>query len=152
MVRAAGLEAAPNVWVCPPTPDTTPGIADTHARPRATTDCLSEGKPLGKFGSSGQGSCGGVWSAPPMLQINARACQPREKACAGSPSELHFGMGSATFVEDFNEAFEFTPVEGRPNEYVIHSKLPRHNAENEMTPEDWDKFEKDIEDAFEQVP
>ena len=61
-------------------------------------------------------------------------------------------MRSATLVEDFDTAFEFTPVEGRSNEYVIHSKLPRRCAEKEMTPEDWDKFEKDISDAFEQVP
>jgi hypothetical protein len=62
-------------------------------------------------------------------------------------------MGSVTFVEDFNEAFEFTPVAGRSNEYVIHSKVPRSSsAEKEMTSEDWDKFEKDIKDAFEQVP
>ncbi len=61
-------------------------------------------------------------------------------------------MGSATFVEDFNEAFEFTPVEGHSNEFVIHSKTPSRRAGKEMTSEDWDKFEKDILDAFEQVP
>ena len=61
-------------------------------------------------------------------------------------------MGSPTLLEGFSEAFEFTPVEGRVNEYVIDSKLPPRSAEEEMTPEDWDKFEKDIEDAFEQIP
>ena len=63
-------------------------------------------------------------------------------------------MSSATLMEDFNAAFEFAPVKGHSNEYVIHAKTPRHNAnaEKEMTPADWDKFEQDIEDAFEQVP
>ena len=63
-------------------------------------------------------------------------------------------MGTSTFVEDFDKAFEFAPVKGRANEYVIHPKTPRRNghAEKEMSPADWDKFEKDIADAFEQVP
>lgn len=63
-------------------------------------------------------------------------------------------METATSVEDFREAFEFAPVEGRANESIILSKAPRLNghAGNEMTPADWDKFEKDIADAFEQVP
>ena len=63
-------------------------------------------------------------------------------------------MSAATLVQEFNEAFKFAPVTGHANEYVIHAKNPRHNAsaEMEMTPADWDKFEKDIEDAFEQVP
>ena len=63
-------------------------------------------------------------------------------------------MGTATFVEDFDKAFEFAPVKGHANEYVIHPKTPRRNGhvEKEMSPADWDKFEKDIADAFEQVP
>ncbi len=64
-------------------------------------------------------------------------------------------MSSATFVKDFNEAFEFTPVNGASNEFVIHSKTPRpasRDAEKEMTSADWDKFENDIAEAFEQVP
>ena len=63
-------------------------------------------------------------------------------------------MGSAPIVADFNEAFEFAPVEGRSNDYVIRAKIPHRNGntEKEMTPADWDKFEKDIADAFEQVP
>jgi len=57
------------------------------------------------------------------------------------------------FVEDFNEAFECAPVEGRSNDYVIRAKVPQRigNAEMEMTAADWDKFDKDIADAFEQV-
>ncbi len=63
-------------------------------------------------------------------------------------------MSPAISVEDFKEAFEFTPVTGRANDYVIRSTIPPRNghAGKEMSPADWDKFEKDIEDAFEQVP
>ncbi len=63
-------------------------------------------------------------------------------------------MSSATLVEDFSEAFEFTPVKGHSNDFVIRARIPRRNgnAEKEMTPADWDKFEKDIADAFEQIP
>ena len=55
-------------------------------------------------------------------------------------------------MENFNEAFEFTPVEGHSNESVIQSKAHDRPSEKEMTPADWDKFEQDITDAFEQVP
>ena len=63
-----------------------------------------------------------------------------------------YAMGSATFVEDFKQGLEFTPVEGRPNLFSIR---PRRNGgatpDAEMTAEEWDKFEKDVEDAFERV-
>ncbi len=55
-------------------------------------------------------------------------------------------------VEDFNAAFELTPAKGRSNAFIIHSKDKPHHAESKMTAEDWNKFEKDIADAFEQVP
>jgi hypothetical protein len=62
-------------------------------------------------------------------------------------------MGSGTFVEDFENGLEFTPVEGQPNVYSIH---PRRNGQQredaEPTAEEWDKFEKDVADAFERVP
>ena len=62
-------------------------------------------------------------------------------------------MGSGTFVEDFKQRLEFTPVEGRPNLFAIR---PRRNGSEtsgaEMTAEEWDKFEKDVADAFERVP
>jgi len=62
-------------------------------------------------------------------------------------------MGSATFVEDFEQALEFKPVEGHPNAYIIHPREERRSStEPEMTAEDWDKFEKDIADTFERVP
>lgn len=50
------------------------------------------------------------------------------------------------------EVFEFPAIEGQKNEFLIQSRLPPLRAKIEMTPEDWDKFEKDIEDSFEQVP
>ena len=64
-------------------------------------------------------------------------------------------MEKATFLEEFKEDIEFTRVDVPANAYLIH---PRSNhrteksAESEMTQEDWDKFERDIADAFEQIP
>jgi hypothetical protein len=62
-------------------------------------------------------------------------------------------MGSGTFVEDFKQGLEFTPVEERPNLFAIR---PRRNGSEtigtEMTAEEWDKFEKDVADAFERIP
>ena len=62
-------------------------------------------------------------------------------------------MGSGTFIEDFKRGLEFTPVEGQPNVYSIR---PRRNGkpdtEADMTADEWDKFEKDLADAFERVP
>jgi hypothetical protein len=62
-------------------------------------------------------------------------------------------MGSGTFVDDFEAGLEFTPVDGQPNVYFMHPRRASDNrAREEMSSEDWDKFEKDISDAFEQVP
>jgi hypothetical protein len=70
-------------------------------------------------------------------------------------------MSAATIVEDFNAVFEFRPVAGHPNTSIIHPRTERSRrvvpkrskgGRAEMTVEDWDKFEKDIADAFEQVP
>jgi hypothetical protein len=53
------------------------------------------------------------------------------------------------------------PVKGHPGVSVIRMKATaqrqggkarRKNGDGEMSEKDWDKFEKDIEDAFEQVP
>ncbi|HEY5298424.1 MAG TPA: hypothetical protein VIK59_10910 [Verrucomicrobiae bacterium] len=61
-------------------------------------------------------------------------------------------MKSAMLVEDFDETFELTPAKGCANAFVIHPKdRPRHDEEK-MTAVDWNKFEKDIADAFEQIP
>ena len=62
-------------------------------------------------------------------------------------------MSPGTFIEDFKHDLEFVPVKGRPNVYSIHVRadsLDRNGAE--MTVEEWDKFEKDVADAFERVP
>jgi len=63
-------------------------------------------------------------------------------------------MEAATLLEDFGTPLEFAPIIGHANEFDIRSKAPRHNghSQNEMTPADWDKFEKDIADAFERLP
>ena len=63
-------------------------------------------------------------------------------------------MESPTVTEDMERAFAFAPVDGRANEYIIRARIPLRNGDSkkEMTPADWDKFEKDITDAFEQVP
>ena len=54
--------------------------------------------------------------------------------------------------EKLSEFFRLVPVEGRPNVYTMHfEKLPLPDSE-EMTEADWDKFEKDIDEACEQVP
>lgn len=62
-------------------------------------------------------------------------------------------MGSNTFIDDFKAGLEFTPVDGQPNIYLMHPRREAtQRAGKEMTSEDWDKFERDIADAFEQVP
>ena len=61
-------------------------------------------------------------------------------------------MKSAVLVEDFGEAFELIPSKGRSNAFVIHPKNKPHHADVTMTAEDWNKFEKDITDAFENIP
>ena len=63
-------------------------------------------------------------------------------------------MAAAILLEDFGTPLEFAPIIGNANEYDIRSKASGNNghAENEMTAADWDKFEKDIADAFERLP
>lgn len=70
-------------------------------------------------------------------------------------------MSAATIAKRFNKAFTLTPLEGRPNVSVIHARTespqsakPRGGSgrRHEMSEQDWDKFEKDIADAFERVP
>jgi hypothetical protein len=62
-------------------------------------------------------------------------------------------VGSGTFIEDFKQELEFTPIEGQPNVYSIRRR-DDHTKRNgaEMTAGEWDKFEKDVADAFERVP
>ena len=61
-------------------------------------------------------------------------------------------MGSGTFVEDFKEGLEFAPVEGRPNVFSIHPRRDTRPKEAELTTDEWDKFERDVAGAFEQIP
>jgi hypothetical protein len=68
-------------------------------------------------------------------------------------------MNLATTAKDFLGALELQPVGKRPNTSIIRlgtHRLPTakgfRGRHAEMTEEDWDKFEKDIADAFEQVP
>ena len=71
---------------------------------------------------------------------------------------LHFtnkllAMGTGTFVQDFKDGLEFTPVDGQSNLFVIHLRRAQTQpAQEKMNSEDWDKFERHINDAFEQVP
>jgi hypothetical protein len=60
-------------------------------------------------------------------------------------------MKSAMLVEDFDEAFEWTPTKDS-NVFIIDPKAKSRPVSEKMTVEDWNKFEKDIADAFEQVP
>ena len=61
-------------------------------------------------------------------------------------------MGTATFVDDFKQALELEPIAGSPNVCVIHFRPGTNRTEKtEMTPAEWDKFDKDIADAFEQI-
>ena len=60
----------------------------------------------------------------------------------------------ASSLADFGTPLEFAPVNGHANEYDIRSQSPglKGHSEHEMAPADWDKFEKDITEAFEQLP
>lgn len=64
-------------------------------------------------------------------------------------------------AKDCLAGFKLQPVEERSNISVIHFETPRSprathqrgkGRRTGMTAADWDKFEKDIADAFEQVP
>jgi len=56
-------------------------------------------------------------------------------------------MGTATFVQDFKDGLEFTPAEGQSNLSVIHLRsVPTQLTQEKMTPEDWDKFEKNVKE------
>ena len=62
-------------------------------------------------------------------------------------------MGNATFIEEFKEGLQFTPVDGEPNVYFIRVRQkPAKSSASELTEEDWDQFERDIDAAFEHVP
>ncbi len=54
-------------------------------------------------------------------------------------------------IREIASWFNMVPVEGEPGVYIIRSSVPADLPEGEMTKEDWDKFEKDINDACEQI-
>jgi len=54
-------------------------------------------------------------------------------------------MGTATFVQAFREGLQFTPVDGQPSLFVIHVRRSDPPQE-ELTSEDWDKFEENIKE------
>ena len=56
-------------------------------------------------------------------------------------------------MEEFKEGLEFTRVDGEPNVYFIQTRRKPDDAViGELTDQDWDKFERDIDAAFERVP
>ncbi len=63
-------------------------------------------------------------------------------------------MNSSMAAENFEKTFEFVPIAGLTNVSRLRlrpgSKI--HEPSKEMTQEDWDKFEQDIEEAFEKAP
>jgi hypothetical protein len=61
-------------------------------------------------------------------------------------------MKSTVLVEDFDIVLELIPSKRHSNAFVIHPKNKPHRAEVKITAEDWNKFEKDIADAFEKIP
>jgi hypothetical protein len=62
-------------------------------------------------------------------------------------------MGTSTFVEEFKDELKFEPVHGQPNTFVIRPRnVQPESVKEEMTPEDWNEFERQIADAFEQIP
>lgn len=63
-------------------------------------------------------------------------------------------MTTETLIRDFNNTLEFTPVDGIPDASLISLKSGTKIREvpPEMSKEEWDKFEKDIEEAFEKLP
>ena len=70
-------------------------------------------------------------------------------------------MSAARIAKRFRSPFILRPLRGRPNVSIIHAEAaPRPSpglgrgkgGRREMFEKDWDKFEKDIADAFERVP
>jgi len=70
-------------------------------------------------------------------------------------------MSATLTVKDVLGGINFEPVKGHPQVSVIQIKSPGQHRKvktrakrdsDQMTEEDWNKFEKDINDAFEQIP
>ena len=63
-------------------------------------------------------------------------------------------MSSASLLKKFRNEVGLTPVPGSSFIHTIRPYPPEEPASDEtpMTTADWDKFEADINDAFEQIP
>ena len=69
-------------------------------------------------------------------------------------------MSTAAIAKRSDAALTLRRVEGRPDVFVVSSEGDFRGAGSagskgrprELSEEEWDKFEKDIADAFEQVP
>jgi len=63
-------------------------------------------------------------------------------------------MSSTALLKKFETEVELTPVPGTSNVHVIRPRPPERPRPEEppMTDADWDKFESDINEAFEQLP
>lgn len=95
--------------------------------------------------------------------INRKSRRPLSKTVLAWPKSAGYPrlMSATTIAKRFNSAFTLRPLEGRPNVSVIRARAenwPRakpgggKGRRREMSEQEWDKFEKDIADAFEQVP
>lgn len=63
-------------------------------------------------------------------------------------------MSSASILKKFQSEVGLTPVPGFSHIRTIRPNLPAElvSEESQMTEADWDKFEADINEAFEQLP
>ena len=83
-----------------------------------------------------------------------------EKLARPASRDYFLSMSTATITKRFHEALALRPLKGRPNVSIISSKpiesraklAARKGRGRQISGEDWDKFEKDIADAFELVP
>jgi hypothetical protein len=82
-----------------------------------------------------------------------------ESLALADSEDYSTGMSAATIAKQFQAPFALHRVRGRPNVSVIRARparpsrpKPAESRSLEMSEQDWEKFEKDIVDAFEQVP
>jgi L-asparaginase/Glu-tRNA(Gln) amidotransferase subunit D len=61
-------------------------------------------------------------------------------------------MSSTALVKKFEDDVHLTPVPGVSNVQTIYPKRAVSIEDSQMTDADWDKFEADINEAFEQLP
>ncbi len=61
-------------------------------------------------------------------------------------------MNAGSTVKDLKDTLDFAPTKENSGRYVMPFKKSSQLPEEKMTDQDWDQFEKDIVDAFEQIP